>query len=123
MAMAELRRMLARGFNLCRNTGGPEKELDTELRAHLQLHIEDNVRAGMGEQEARRRALVALGGLEQTKERGRDQRLVPWMEGQGADALFGYRQLAKNKVTSAAAILSLALAIGSCTAAFRLIDA
>jgi len=123
MATAGLRRMLARIANLFRKQDGPEKELDAELGAHLQLHIDDNVRAGMGEKEARRRAVLALGGVEQTKGRVRDQRLVPWMESLRADAIFGYRQLAKNRITSAAAILSLALAIGSCTAAFRLIDA
>ena len=47
----------------------------------------------------------------------------PWLDSLRADAVFGWRQLKKNKVTSAAAILSLALAIGACTSAFRLIDA
>ena len=53
----------------------------------------------------------------------RDLGLVVWMDSLCADAVFGWRQLRKNKVTSAAAILSLALAIGACTSAFRLIDA
>ena len=47
----------------------------------------------------------------------------PWLDSLRADAVFGWRQLMKKKVTSAAAILSLALAIGACTSAFRLIDA
>src|SRR6202035_4579149 len=53
----------------------------------------------------------------------RDIRLLPWLDSLRADAVFGWRQLKKKKVTSAAAILSLALAIGACTSAFRLIDA
>ncbi|HEY3594253.1 MAG TPA: ABC transporter permease, partial [Polyangiaceae bacterium] len=53
----------------------------------------------------------------------RDLRLLPWLDSLRADAVFGWRQLMKRKVTSAAAVLSLALGIGSCTAAFRIIDA
>src|SRR5437868_8367220 len=56
-------------------------------------------------------------------ERTRDARLIPWLDSLRADVIFGWRQLIKKKVTSAAAILSLALAIGACTSAFRLIDA
>src|SRR5271170_2681203 len=48
---------------------------------------------------------------------------MPLLDSIGADLVFGWRQIRKNKVTSAAAILSLALAIGACTSAFRLIDA
>src|SRR5882724_5292012 len=54
---------------------------------------------------------------------GRDMRVVAWLDSLRADAVFGWRQLKKRKTTSAAAILSLALAIGACTSAFRLIDA
>ena len=52
-----------------------------------------------------------------------DIRLIPWLDSLRADAVFGWRQIVKKKVTSAAAILSLALGIGACTSAFRLIDA
>src|SRR5271155_5252681 len=55
-------------------------------------------------------------------EEGREIRLIPWLESLRADAVFGWRQLSKRKVTSAAAILSLGLAIGACTSAFRLND-
>ena len=58
-----------------------------------------------------------------TGKRSRDVRLVAWLESLRADAVFGWRQLWKTKVTSLAAIFSLALAIGACTSAFRLIDA
>jgi putative ABC transport system permease protein len=100
-----------------------DRELRDELNSHLQLHIDDNLKQGMSPEEARRIALRKLGGLEQTKESLRDLHLLPWLDSLRADALFGCRQLAKNKITSAAAILSLALAIGACTSAFRLIDA
>ncbi len=70
-------------------------------------------------EEARR----GLGGVLRHREQSRDIKLLPWLDALRADAVYGWRQLKKNKVTSAAAILSLALGIGSCTSAFRLIDA
>ena len=57
------------------------------------------------------------------REESRDVRLIAWLDSLRADAVFGWRQLMKKKATSAAAVLSLALAIGACTSAFRLIDA
>lgn len=115
-----LRCTLTRLLNLFRRN---DRDLDAELDAHLGLAIEQNLRSGKSPKEARRQAVLQLGGIEQTKERVRDQQILPWLDSLRADAIFGYRQLAKNKITSLAAILSLALAIGSCTAAFRLIDA
>src|SRR5581483_2842621 len=53
----------------------------------------------------------------------RDLRLLPWLDSLRADSVFAWRRLRKRKATSAAAILSLAIAIGACTSAFRLIDA
>src|SRR5271170_1441150 len=100
-----------------------DAELQQELQSHLQLHIDDNLRAGMTPAQARKDALLKLGGLEQTKQLLRDRQLLPGLDTLRADAVFGFRQLAKNKITTAAAILSLALAIGACTSAFRLIDA
>jgi putative ABC transport system permease protein len=49
-----------------------ERDLSAELESHLQLHIDDSIRAGVTPQEARRRALIALGRIEQTKEQYRD---------------------------------------------------
>jgi putative ABC transport system permease protein len=103
--------------------GKLDRELNAELASHLELHTEENVRAGMSPEEARRVALLKLGGVEQTKESVRDVSLIPWLDSLRRDAVYGWRQLAKNKITSIAAVLSLALAIGACTSAFRLIDA
>jgi putative ABC transport system permease protein len=90
-------------------------EIDEEFEAHIAEAIED----GRDPEEARR----AFGSVLRQREQSRDIRLVSWLDSLRADAIFGLRQLNKTKVTSAAAILSLALAIGACTAAFRLIDA
>src|SRR5436305_10256959 len=91
------------------------RELDEELRSHLAEAIE----RGREPAEARR----ALGSSLRYREASRDVRLIAWLDSLRADAIFGWRQLMKRKASSTAAILSLALATGACTAAFRLIDA
>ena len=93
--------------------------LSREIDEELQSHIEEAIEQGRDPAEARR----AFGSVLRRREESRDIRLVAWLDSLRADAVFGWRQLMKRKVTSAAAILSLALAIGACTSAFRLIDA
>ncbi len=91
------------------------REIDDEMEAH----IADAIEQGRDPVEARR----AFGSVLRQREQSRDLRLLAWLDSLRADAVFGWRQLVKRKVTSIAAVLSLALAIGSCTSAFRLIDA
>ncbi len=91
------------------------REIDEELESHIAEAIDK----GRDPAEARR----AFGSALRHREESRDFKLVAWLESLRADAIFGWRQLLKTKITSAAAIVSLALAIGACTAAFRLIDA
>src|SRR5579864_6983182 len=93
--------------------------LSREIDEELQSHIEEAIEQGRDPAEARR----AFGSSLRQREESRDVRIVTWLDSLRADAVFGWRQLVKRKVTSAAAILSLALAIGACTSAFRLIDA
>jgi predicted permease len=95
------------------------ERLNREIDEELEAHVEEAIAEGRDPAEARR----ALGSALRHREGSRDVRLVTWLESLRADAVFGWRQLNKTKVTSAAAILSLALAIGACTSAFRLIDA
>jgi predicted permease len=90
-----------------------------EIDEELQSHIEEAIEQGRDPTEARR----ALGSALRLREESRDVRLIAWLDSLRADAIFGWRQLIKRKATSAAAILSLALGIGACTGAFRLIDA
>ena len=70
-----------------------ERELSAEIESHLQLHIDDNLRAGMSADEARRQALVKLGGVESTKEAYRDRRGLPALESLGRDLRYGVRTL------------------------------
>jgi predicted permease len=93
--------------------------LNHEIDEELESHILDAIEQGRDPDEARR----AFGSALRQREESRDVRLVAWIDSLRADAVFGLRRLRKTKVTSAAAILSLALAIGACTSAFRLIDA
>src|SRR5271166_3596859 len=93
--------------------------LNREFNDEAQSHIEEAAAHGRDPAEARR----AFGSALRYREQSRDIRLVPWLDSLRADMLFGWRQLMKRKIASAPAILSLALAIGACTSAFRLIDA
>lgn len=93
--------------------------LSREIDEELQYHLEEAIADGRDPSEARR----ALGPALKLRDESRDVRIVTWLDSLRADAVFGWRQLLKRKVISAAAILSLALGIGACTSAFRLIDA
>jgi len=93
----------------------PIRDIDKDLAAHSDGAVEH----GPDPVDARR----AFGSQLRRRESGRDARFIAWLDSLRADAVFGWRQLNKHKATSAAAILSLGLAIGACTAAFRLIDA
>lgn len=100
-----------------------DDELEQELHLHLELAAEAARRRGESPEASRRSARLQVGSVSQAMGSVRDQRSVGWLNALFSDVRFGWRQLNKHRTVSAAAILSLGLAIGATTAAFRLVDA
>src|SRR2546426_4932655 len=99
-----------------------EHDLDEELRSHLRMAVELNLRKGMSAEDARREALRSFGGVEQTKENYRDQRGLPMIETTLQDLRFGLRMLRRSPGFSALAILCLTLGIGANAAVFSWVE-
>jgi predicted permease len=99
-----------------------ERELAAEMESHLQMHIDDNLRAGMTAQEAHRQAQMKLGGIEQTKEAYRERRGLPMLETFLQDLRFAARMLRRNLGVTVIVVLTLALGVGANTAIFGLVN-
>ena len=100
-----------------------DEEFAEELQSHLQMHIDDNIRCGMTPDQARREAILKLGGIEQTVQRRRDQRAFSFFESLCRDLRFAFRNIHKSPGFSTIAVLTLALGIGANTTIFTLLNA
>jgi putative ABC transport system permease protein len=117
----EARTLVARLLALFR-WRGLDVDLDQELRSHLEMAVERNLRQGMNPEQARRQAFLELGGIEQTKQDYREHRGLPMIETALQDLRFGFRMLRRSPGFSALAILCLTLGIGANAAVFSWIE-
>ncbi|WP_353064774.1 ABC transporter permease [Tunturibacter psychrotolerans] len=120
--MKKLRAALRRFAGMF-SRGRREEDFASELEGHLQMHIEDNMRAGMTAEEARRDALVKLGGMERTRQAYRERGTAPFFETLWQDLRFALRQLLKNPGFTITAVLMLSLGIAASVAIFAFVDA
>ena len=99
-----------------------DREFSAELQSHLDMHIADNIRAGMTPEEARRQALVALGGVEQTRERYRDAFTIGVDGRVRKDIQFGFRTMRRSAGFTMLAIVTLAVGIAATNTAFTIMN-
>jgi len=116
--MRKLRAFVVRFSAIFRTMRKREDEFAAEIESHVALHADEGMRAGLSAEEARRQALVRLGGVEQTRQRHRERRTLPWLECLMQDTRHGLRMMALNAGFTATAVLTLAIGIGASTAIF-----
>ena len=100
-----------------------ERELDEELQFHLEQKIEEGVADGLSPEEARYRALRAMGGLDQRKEEIRDTRRIHWLTDFVDDVRYAVRSLRRTPGLTAVVVVTIALGIGMTATPFSMLDA
>ena len=100
-----------------------DRELDAEMASHLEMAIEENVRRGMNPEEARRKAMVRFGGVQQAREQQREARGLPGVDVLVQDLRFTFRTLMRDRSFAIVAVLILGLGIGANIAVFSVVNA
>lgn len=111
---ARLRGMLA--------LGRIASDFEAELESHVAAHVEDGMRAGLTAEEARRRALLRLGGMEQARQSYRERTTLPWLEHLARDVRYALRGFRRNPIFAVTAIVTLTLGIGATAAVISVVD-
>ncbi len=116
--MGKLRAFFLRLGGIVRTQRQREDEFAAEIESHVAIHVDEGLRAGLSPEEARRQALIRLGGAEQTRQQHRERRTLPWVECLIQDTHYGLRMMGNNAGFTAVAVLTLAIGIGASTAIF-----
>jgi predicted permease len=119
-----MRKLRALWMRLCGLLREPQGDLDfeAELASHLAMHIDDGIRAGLSSEEARRQALIRLGGAEQARQAYRERRGLPWLETLVRDLAYSLRRLVRCPAVTAIAVLSISLGIGANGTIFSMVS-
>ena len=117
----KLRALLIRGAGLMR-LHGANSEFSAEIESHMAMDIEDGLRSGLNQSEARRRAQIRLGGMDQTRQAYRERGGLPWLESIMRDLRYCLRTLIKHKGVTAVAVLSIGLGVGANATIFAIVN-
>jgi predicted permease len=118
-----MHKLRALWIRLCGQLREPQGDADfeAELAGHVAMHTDDGIRAGLSTEEARRQALIRLGGAEQSRQAYRERRGLPWLEALIRDLAYSLRRLVRRPAVTVIAILSIGLGIGANATIFSMV--